>query len=116
MNWKKNFVQGKELVLSSSSVSGKPHSIIVISNGFFDNKLLVSDCQMKKTLVNLKNNPHIAIVNKYVLLEGSVKLFSSGKYFDACLKKSGGYTIKNAILITIKKVTNLDNQQVLFTK
>lgn len=56
MNWRDNFKEGKEIVLATSSTEGLPNANIVISLGFIDDKLLVANCQMKKTMKNLEEN------------------------------------------------------------
>ena len=108
MDWKDYFKEGKEITLSTSSKENNPHSIIAISLGFIDDKLLIADCQMKTTINNLKGNNQISIIGKYYRIKGSVELFSSGKYFDLCKEKSKGYTVKNAILVNIEEVYDLD--------
>ncbi|MBW2995262.1 pyridoxamine 5'-phosphate oxidase family protein, partial [Candidatus Woesearchaeota archaeon] len=86
----------------------KPNANIVISLGFIDDKLLIADCQMKNTIRNLKENNKICAVAGYFRLNGSVEIYSSGKYFDLCAKKSEGYEVKNAILINIEGVFDLN--------
>ncbi len=108
MNWKNNFKKGKELVLATASSSGAPNANIVISLGFVDDCLLVANCQMRNTIRNLKENNQICVLSEYVRIHGTVKIFSSGKYFDLCVKNNSEYLVKNAILIKIKKVFNLD--------
>ncbi|HRX63972.1 MAG TPA: pyridoxamine 5'-phosphate oxidase family protein [Candidatus Absconditabacterales bacterium] len=116
MNWKEIFGKGHELVLSTSSLDGKPNANIVISLGFFDNKLLISDAQMKQTIENLKSNKLICITainnGKYYRIKGSVEIFNSGKYFDLC-NTDKKYPAKNAILVNIEEVFDLDGVQVI---
>jgi len=108
MNWKSNFKKGKKIILATSSKNGVPNANIVISLDFVGDKLLVADCQMKKTIKNLKENNHICVIGGYFRIKGKVNIFSSGKYFDICIKNSAGYKVKNAILITIIEVLDLD--------
>jgi hypothetical protein len=107
-NWKNFFNEGKELVLATCSKKAKPHANIVISLGFIDGELLVADCQMKTTARNLRENREVCIVGGYYRLKGKVKLFSSGKYFDLCVKKSKGYKVNNAILVDVEEVFDLN--------
>lgn len=107
-NWKNNFKEGKKLILATSSKTGYPNANIVISLGFVDNKLLVANCQMVTTIKNLKENPKICATGGYHKLKGVVEIFSSGKYFDLCVQKTKNFKVKNAIVITIKKVFDLD--------
>jgi hypothetical protein len=108
MTWKKYFNEGKRLILATSSKKCVPNANIVISLGFIGDKLLVADCQMKNTINNLKENPNICVVGGFFRLKGKVKIFSSGKYFDICARKSKKYPAKNAILIKTEKVFDLD--------
>jgi len=108
MDWKLNFKKGKKLILATSSKDNIPNANIVISLGFVDDKLLVADCQMKSTIKNLKENKNICVLGGYIRIKGIVEIFSSGKYFDLCVKGSQDYKVKNAILITLKEVFDLD--------
>ena len=108
MNWKSNFKKGKEIALASASKNNIPNANIVVSLGFIDDKLLVADCQMKNTIKNLQENNNVCLIGGYFRVMGKVKIFSGGKYFDICVKNSAGYGVKNAILITIKEVFDLD--------
>jgi thiamine biosynthesis protein ThiC len=108
MNWQSSFKKGKEIILSTSSRNNIPNANIVISLGFVEDKLLVADCQMKNTIKNLKNNKHICVIGGYFRIKGNVNIFSSGKYFDICVKNNANYKVKNAILITVKKIFDLD--------
>jgi hypothetical protein len=40
--------------------------------------------------------------------KGKVKIFSSGKYFNLCTRKNGKYVAKNAVLISVDEVFDLD--------
>ncbi len=116
MSWKENFKEGKELVLATSSKDGRPNANLVISLGVVDDKLLIADCQMETTINNLKENKKIVVVGGYYRLVGIVGLFNSGKYFDICVEKVKDYKVKNAILVNIEKVFDLDNRKPVFDK
>ena len=113
IKWKNNFKEGKELVLATSSKDGIPRANIAISCGFIDDKLLVADCQMVATIKNLKENPKICIVGGHFRLEGNVEIFSSGKYFEACVRKTKEYNVRNAIVIEVKEVFNLNKVSIV---
>lgn len=107
-DWKENFKERKELVLATSSNDGNPNANIVISLGFIDDKLLVADCQMNTTIENLKKNKKICIIGGYFRVKGTVEIFNSGKYFDICVKKNKKYSVKNAILVNVTEVFDLN--------
>jgi len=113
MDWKNNFKEGKEIILATSSKKCMPNANIVISLGFVDDKLLAANCQMSNTIKNLKENQNICVVGGYFRIKGKVEIFSSGKYFDMCVEKSKGYSVKNALLITIDEVFDLDKVKVV---
>lgn len=113
MDRKKSFREWKEIILSTSSKSWMPHANIVISLWFVDDKLLVADCQMTITIKNLKENPRICVVSKYYRIDGVVEISWSWKYFDIAVQKSEWYTVKNALLVSIEKVTDMDSGKVL---
>ncbi len=108
MNWKEFFKEGKELVLATCSKDGRPNANIAISLGFVDNKLLIADCQMETTIKNLRENKKICIIAGYYRLRGSVEIHSSGKYFDLCVQKNKEYTVKNAVVVNVEEVFDLD--------
>ncbi len=114
MNWKEVFEKDQEIVLGTT-FNEEPNLNVVLSVGFFDEKLLIADCQMNTTLKNLKSNNKICVYakknNTYLRLKGTVEIFNSGKYFEKCKEVCDGYNPKNAILISIKEVFDLDNSK-----
>ena len=63
---------------------------------------------MKTTIKNLKENKNISIISGYLRLRGTVKIFSKGKEYDEAQKRTKDYKVKNAILVTPKKLFDLD--------
>lgn len=110
MSWQDSIKKGNEIVLSTCS-ENNPHANVVISLGLVENKLLIADCQMHTTLKNLQKEKRACIVSKnkkeYYCIKGKVEISNSGKYFDLCNKDSE-YPAKNAILITVDEVFDLD--------
>lgn len=112
MSWKNNFAEGKELVVATASGDGAPNANIVISLGFFDDKLLIANCQMNTTINNLVENSRICVIGGYFRVNGTVEIFSSGKYFNAT-QKDEEYPAKQAILIKINEVFDLDKSKLV---
>ena len=112
MNWKDAFKKGQELVLSTCSSNSEPNANIVISLGFVDDKLLIADSQMDTTLKNLQSTKRVCIVAKtkeeYYKIKGTVELFNSGKYYDMCNESDKQFPTKNAVLVTVEEVFDLD--------
>ena len=111
MTWKSSFEKGKEIVLATSSRDNIPNANIVISLGFVDDKLLVADCQMENTIRNLKENQNVCVVGGYFRVKGKAEIYSSGKYFDLCVKDNSDFKVNNAILITIDEIFDLDKAE-----
>lgn len=120
MNWKYAFKKGQELVLATSSPDTRPNANIVISLGFVDGKLLICDSQMHKTIENLKATKLICIVSKiknhYYRAKGKVEVSNKGKYFEICKQADKQFPVKNAILVSIYEVFDLDNPAEVFAK
>lgn len=111
--WRDNFIEGKELILATASKDGIPNANVVISCGFFENELLMADCQMNTTIKNLEENPIVCIIGGYYKLKGVVSLFSLGEKFDLCVRRSNGFIVKNAIAVKIEKIFDLDKNIVI---
>jgi predicted pyridoxine 5'-phosphate oxidase superfamily flavin-nucleotide-binding protein len=112
MSWKNVFEKRQELVLSTCSKNGTPNINVVISLGFYDNQLLIADAQMNTTIKNLEENNKICIFakkkNLYYRMRGNVKIFNSGKFFDLCVANDKQFPAKNAILVSVNEVFDLD--------
>jgi len=120
MDWKINFNEGKKLVLGTCSRNCVPNCNVVISLGFLKNKtseplkLLIADCQMAQTLKNIKETKKICVVSKYMRIKGTAKIYSSGEYFELCRKKTKEYEVKNAIVIEVEEVFDLDKLKKIY--
>lgn len=112
MSWKNALKQGQEIVLTTSSKDGKPNAIVVVSRGFIEGKLLINDCQMNRTIKNIKSNSFVCLVVKYnkeyYRIKGKTKSYTAGKYFQEAVKREISYQVKNAIVVEIKEVFDLD--------
>ncbi|MDD4333065.1 MAG: pyridoxamine 5'-phosphate oxidase family protein [Patescibacteria group bacterium] len=113
MGWQENFQKEKEIILATVSPDGIPNANIVTSLGFVDGKLLIKDSQMNTTLKNLQSNKNICIIGGYFRIKGEAEIFSEGKYFDLCFHSDMTYPPKNAILVIIKEVFDLNNVKVV---
>ena len=102
--------------MATSSKNGEPNAIIAVSLGFMDDKLIFADCHMKNTIKNLKENPLISVVGGYYRINGKVELFQKGKYFDYCVEKSEGYTVKNAVVVNVNSVFELDKMETIYER
>lgn len=118
MGWKDAFKQGREIILSTSSRKGAPNSIVVISQGLVDGKLLISACQMRRTLANLEENKQVCVIGMlfkdYYRIGGTARLFSSGRYYTTAVRRNKGPAVLKAILVSIKEVYDLDKVKKIF--
>lgn len=114
MGWKQTVEERKELVLATSSSSGIPHAIVVLSLGLVDDKILIGACLMKTTLANVQNNNKVVIIAKenkeYYRIAGTVEIYSSGKYLKMAYDKSKPPMPTSALMITINEIFDLGNQ------
>ena len=118
MNWKKTLESGTLIVLSTTNVDGSPHSNVVTSKGFIDDKLLINNCQMKTTIKNIQNNSSVCIIvqknDEYYRIKGKTKIYSSGKYFEAAIKRNRPPPVKSAVVVDIIEVFDLDKLLKIF--
>lgn len=112
-NWQDAFSKGSELILATCSNDCIPNANVVASVGIIDDFLLVCDNQMNQTIDNLLANGRVCIISKienyYIRIKGSVKVEQSGKYFEICQEADKNYQPKNAILISMDEVFDLNN-------
>ncbi len=116
MTWKDKFKEDSELILATSSKNGEPNAIIAVSLGFMDDKLIFADCHMNNTIKNIKENPLISVVGGYYRVNGKVELFQKGKYYDYCVEKSEGYKVKNAVVVNVNSVFELDKMEMIYER
>ncbi len=118
MDWKEALKPRQELFLATSSKDGKPRNIVVISCGIEDGKLLIGVCLMKTTLKNIQENSCVSIVTKYngryYRIDGKATLYSSGKYFDLVYQRSNPPMPKQAIVVDIEEVFDLEKVKKVF--
>lgn len=113
MDWKNNFKKNKEIVVATTTSRGRPHMNVVVSLGVFDNKILVANCQMETTIKNIIKNKNVCLLGGYYRVKGTARVLSSGKYFDICVRENKKYRVKNAILIVVEEIFNLDSGEAI---
>jgi len=119
MNWKEIFKEGVELVLATYSEESGPHAIVVMSEGFIGDKLLINACQTQTTLSNLKKDNRVSVVGmnsgKYLRLKGTAELHEKGEIFEIAKKRNEGtkFNVKCAIIIEAQEIFDLDKVEVI---
>jgi len=114
---KEIFAKQQVFVFGTADKNGIPNVVPVSAVRLLDDEtVLISDQFFKKTLSNLKENPHVALsfwkeVEGYQI-KGEVQIVTAGKLFDetaAWIKKMGedlGLPLKSkgAVLLNIKEI------------
>jgi len=120
MEWRNAFKEGEEIILATCSKNCEPRAIVVISLGFYKDRLLIGACQMKKTLENLKENPKVSLVSMekgkyYYRVNGVAEICKSGEFYEEGVKRGKKYPPipHTIIVITINEVFNLDKLEKL---
>jgi uncharacterized protein len=117
---KKLLAKNKLIILATCSKRGVPNNIVVASCGIHNNDILIADCQMKKTLKNLKEtkNVSLCIMDKknYFQIKGKAQYFIKGDWFSLVKKMLTGtaYSPKGAVVIKIKEIYDLDKCKKIF--
>jgi uncharacterized pyridoxamine 5'-phosphate oxidase family protein len=105
-------IENKIVVLATAS-NNKPHAIAVEVNKIVDNKIIITNNQMKNTPMNIKSNPHVSLVfwdkNDGWRIDGNAEYFNSGKWLDFVKKlpENKNYNPRGTIVIEIEEVTKL---------
>lgn len=119
MSFKKLFDKGKIACLCTASKNGKPNAIFAES-WVFENKVLIVNCHMNKTVKNLKENKKVSLTaqngKEYYQIKGTAQYLTKGKWLEKAkqIVKGTGYTAKSAVLISIKEVYDLDSRKRIF--
>lgn len=108
-------VRRKIVVLATSNLKARPRVIFVEVNQVKDNRIIISDNEMKITRQNLLKNKQVCILVfekdfSYCLkILGEAKYYKNGKYFDFVknLKTNKMQSPKGAIVITLKDIIKL---------
>ena len=117
MTWKDVFVLNNEAVLVTSSKDGNPNGIYVIIKGIEDNKVLLSVCQMKVSLNNIRENNIVCIIankgEEYYKIKGTGTIYDTGKYLDLAIERNtpGTPNPKMALMVDIKEIYDLDKAE-----
>jgi len=80
-----------------------------------DNKVLVANNFMKKTIENISNNANVSFVvnevRKYPFqFKGKVKVYTKDEYYEEAKKMVEKYTPKSALVIKINEVYSVNSK------
>jgi len=102
----------KIVVLATSNLENKPRAIFVEVNQVKDDKIIITDNEMKTTRKNLLENKNVFILafeedyHYGLKILGDVEYNTEGEYFDFVknLETNKNFSPKGAIMITIKEI------------
>ena len=111
-----NLIEENALAFATVDSEGNPHCIAVGDvKVASDDKILVGDNYMNKTLKNIQKNPNVALVvwskdeSVGYRLQGTAEYFSEGKWLDKvkAIPENKEFPCKGAILINVNNVKKL---------
>ena len=101
------------IAVASVDKSNKPHNIAVMYAKVIDDRIIITNNFMKKTIENIKNNPNISLVfwenEEGWRIDGKAEYYNSGKWLDFVknLPENKGYPARGAIVVNIEKINKL---------
>jgi uncharacterized pyridoxamine 5'-phosphate oxidase family protein len=114
----KKFIESNAIGFATVSKNGKPHNIAVAYVKVVEDKIVISNSHIKKSVKNLKKNNNVSLVvwNKewekacvgYEFV-GKAKNYTKGKWFEYVrnLPDNKGYKIVSAIVVKVTKIKKL---------
>lgn len=108
----KRLIESNTLCLATSK-NNIPHVIYVAEVKVKNNKLIVTDNFMKKTVSNILINPKVSLAflnnESGIELIGTVKYFNDGVFLDFIKKIEGNKNLpaKGALVISISKIKGM---------
>ena len=106
-------IKNKIVALATIGSDGKPHNIAIELNSFENNKVVITNNEMKTTVENIKSNPHVSLVywegDDGVRIDGTVEYFDSGKWLDFVkgLPENNGFAANGALVIDVEDIKEL---------
>jgi predicted pyridoxine 5'-phosphate oxidase superfamily flavin-nucleotide-binding protein len=112
-NVKNLLKEGRTIFLATSSKSAIPNLVAVESCGLADNKILIADCHLGKTLANLRENDKVSILatdnKEYFQIKGIAEYQLKGDHFNKISKELEGteYKLKGVVVISLNEIYDL---------
>lgn len=106
----------KLIILTTSSLNGKPRAIIVEVNKAEDDKIIITDNEMKTTKENILSNRNVFILafeedyHYRLNISGEAEYHTEGEYFDFVkhLETNKNFSPKGAVVITVREIVELE--------
>ncbi|MCW8966121.1 MAG: pyridoxamine 5'-phosphate oxidase family protein [Candidatus Pacearchaeota archaeon] len=109
----KDKIEKSVIALASSDNLGTPHNIAVMFAKVKDDKIIITDNYMKRTIENIKNNPKVSLAfwksEDGIGIEGKGEYFNSGKNleFVKSLPENKEHPAKGAIVVSVENIRKL---------
>jgi len=107
----KKIIEENPIALATKDKEGKPYVIVVAFVKIKDEKIIITDNYMNKTIENLENFPNVSLVvwNKNwegYKIQGTAKYFSEGEFLDfvRSLEENKNEPAKGVIIIEINNI------------
>ena len=106
----KRMIEKNPLAFATIDKSGKPYVIAVADVKIIsEDRILIGDNYMEKTIENLKNSPNVSLVvwdkhEKGYKIQGTAEYFSDGEWAEKAKEIHKSYPAKGAIVIEINEV------------
>ena len=101
------------IAVASVDKTNKPHNIAIMYAKVIDNKIIITNNFMKKTIENIKKNPNISLVfwenEEGWRVDGKAEYHESGNWLEFVkkLKENEGLPARGAIVVNIEKINKL---------
>lgn len=113
INELKDIIEKAIVAVATIDNENKPHNIAIIYSKIIDNKIVITNNFMKKTIENIKNNSNISLVfwknERGWRIDGNAEYYDSGKWleFVKSLKENKDMPVRGAVVINIRKIDKL---------
>lgn len=109
----KEKLENATIAIATVDKNNQPHNIAIMYAKVIDDKIIITNNFMKKTIENIKNNPSISLVfwegEEGWRIDGKAEYFYSGKWLDfiKSLKENKDLPTRGALLVNISKINKL---------
>ena len=109
----KGKIEKATIAVATVNSEGRPHNIAIMNAKVKDEKVIITDVCMKKTIENIKDNKNISLVlwegEKGWRIDGKAEYHDSGEHLDFVKSLPGnkGFSPKGALVINIEDINKL---------
>jgi len=111
----KNMIENNPLAVATVNEDGSPHAIAVAFVKIKDNKVVITNNNMEKTIININNKPDVSLVvwdkdlHGY-RITGAVEYFEEGEWmeFIKTIEENKDEPCNGALVVDVKEVKKLN--------